>query len=212
MRIYAVADLHGRTDRIALIKNKVSEINPDIVVIAGDITNYSNPGPIISQINEIPVPVMAVRGNTDRLKVEELLEQCSNITALHLNEITVGGIPFIGASGTIPIPFSSRLRLRERRFHEYLEHFINRQSILVIHPPPWGSLDEAFGRFHAGCRRLLKTVTRRQPRMVICGHIHERPGLASIGETLVVNCSIGRTGNGALIELDTVHTTDVQMI
>jgi Icc-related predicted phosphoesterase len=212
MRIYAVADLHGRTDRIALIKEKVSVLKPDIVVIAGDITNYSNPGPVISQINEIPVPVMAIRGNTDRPKVEGILKQCSNITALHLNEITIDGIPFIGVSGTIPIPFSSRLRIRERRFHEQLELLLNRQSVLVVHPPPWGSLDEAFGRFHAGCRRLLKTITRRQPRLVICGHIHERPGLVSIRETLVVNCSIGRMGNGALIGLDINHTVNVQMI
>ncbi|MBN2516910.1 MAG: metallophosphoesterase family protein [Deltaproteobacteria bacterium] len=212
MRIYAVADLHGRTDRINLIKNKVSELNPDIVVIAGDITNYSNPGPIISQINELPIPVMAIRGNTDRPKVEDMLKRCSNITALHLNEIIMDGIPFIGASGTVPIPFSSRLRFRERRFHEQLELLINRQSVLVVHPPPWGLLDEAFGRFHAGCRRLLKTVMRRQPRLVICGHIHERPGLAFIRETLVVNCSMGRTGNGALIDLDTAHTTNALMI
>jgi len=212
MRIYAVADLHGRTDRIALIKEKVSGLKPDIVVIAGDITNYSNPGPVISQINELPIPVMAIRGNTDRPKVEGILKQCSNITALHLNEITVDGIPFVGVSGTIPIPFSSRLRLRERRFHEQLEPLLNRQSVLIVHPPPWGSLDEAFGRFHAGCRRLLKTITRRQPRLVICGHIHERPGLASIGETLIVNCSIGRMGKGALIELDTAHPLEVQMI
>jgi Icc-related predicted phosphoesterase len=212
MRIYAVADLHGRMDRIALIKNKVSELKPDIVVIAGDITNFSNPGSVLSQIDEIPVPVMAIRGNTDRPKVESLIKQYSNITALHLNEIIVDGIPFIGASGTVPVPFSSRLRFRERRFHEQLELLINRQSVLVVHPPPWGLLDEAFGRFHAGCRRLLKTVMRRQPRLVICGHIHERPGLASIRETLIVNCSIGRMGNGALIDLDTAHTTKALII
>lgn len=75
-------------------------------------------------------------------------------------------------------------------------------TVLVAHPPPRGILDEAFNRFHAGCSGLYNLIVRCQPRLFICGHIHERPGWKYIGDTLVVNCNIGRTGGGAMIEYD----------
>ena len=40
MLIYAVADIHGQRDRIALIRSKILEYKPDVLVVAGDITYY----------------------------------------------------------------------------------------------------------------------------------------------------------------------------
>jgi hypothetical protein len=38
------------------------------------------------------------------------------------------------------------------------------------------------------------------------------PGSAFLGKTLVVNCSIGMKGKGALIELNTDRTPVVEMV
>lgn len=62
MRIYAVADIHGRSDKIALIRSNTQKLNPDVLVVAGDITNYTGSAGILAQLNDIPVPVLAVRG------------------------------------------------------------------------------------------------------------------------------------------------------
>jgi Icc-related predicted phosphoesterase len=48
--------------------------------------------------------------------------------------------------------------------------------------------------------------------MLICGHIHEKPGWALIEKTLVVNCSMGRSGAGALITLRGDATPTVRML
>ncbi len=42
MRIYAVADVHGRPGRIENIRKTISEIRPDVLVVAGDIKNIKN--------------------------------------------------------------------------------------------------------------------------------------------------------------------------
>ena len=212
MRIYAVADIHGHSDKIALIRYNTLQLNPDVLVVAGDITNYIGSAGILAQLNDIPVPVLAVRGNTDLSKVENMLEDFPNISPLHLKQVTIGSTPFIGVSGCIPIPFSSRICLNEMQVIEKLKPLIKSNSVLVAHSPPWGTLDEVFGRFHAGCRSMTKVIKMCRPMLMICGHIHERPGSVFIGETLVVNCALGKNHAGAMIELDNENNLKVEML
>ena len=40
MRIYAAADIHGKPEKIALVREKTEDLKPDALVVAGDITNY----------------------------------------------------------------------------------------------------------------------------------------------------------------------------
>ena len=212
MRIYAVADIHGRSDKIELIRSNTLQLNPDVLVVAGDITNYTGSAGILAQLNDIPVPVLAVRGNTDLSRVENLLQYFSNISLLHLKRVTIGGTPFVGVSGCIPIPFSSRICLNQVQVFEKLKSLIKSNSVLVAHPPPRGTLDEVLGRFHAGCRSLTKVIKVCQPMLMICGHIHERPGSIFIGKSLVVNCALGRNHAGAMIELDNENNLKVEML
>lgn len=212
MRIYAVADIHGKSDRIALIKEKLSHFKPDALVIAGDITNYSNSAAVIEQFNKMPVPVLAIRGNTDLPGVDRLLDHFPNTTSLHLKKHKIRDIDFVGVSGTIPVPFSSLISIREKKIMNALSARINENSVLVAHPPPRGVLDEAFGRFHAGCRRLHQLVLQHQPKLLLCGHIHEAPGVSSIGKTQVVNCCVTRNGKGAKVDFDSNGALKIEML
>jgi Icc-related predicted phosphoesterase len=160
----------------------------------------------------MPVPVLAVRGNTDLKKVDHLLDDYPNTSSLHLKEQKVNGQKFVGVNGTIPVPLSSRIGLREKWIINTLEALVDDSSVLVVHSPPRGVLDEAFGRFHAGCRRLYQLVVQCQPRLVLCGHIHERPGIATIGQTTVVNCCLSRTGRGAMVDFDRECSLKAEML
>jgi putative phosphoesterase len=212
MRIYAVSDLHGRKDRIARIRENISNLRPDVLVIAGDITNYTDSRSVIKDLNDMPVPVLAVRGNTDLSRVETLLEKATNISSLHLSKTELHGITFAGVSGTIPIPFYSKISFFEKKIIEKIEDLLERETVFVGHPPPRGILDEAFGRFHAGSASLYKMIVRRQPRLFICGHIHERPGWKYVGETLVINCNMGGGREGALVTYDGKNDVEVEML
>jgi len=212
MRIYAVADIHGKPAKIARIRQVILELKPDALVVAGDITGYVNSNAVISQLNHMPAPVLAIRGNTDLEKVDRLLDYYPNTSSLHLREQKINGLKFVGVSGTIPVPFRSRIGWCEKRVINTLAAQVDDTSVLVVHSPPRGVLDEAFGRLHTGCRRLYQLVVQRRPRLVLCGHIHERPGIAYIGQTTVVNCNVARAGRGAVVDFESDGSMRVKML
>jgi len=201
VRLLAVADLHARAARLARLEAAVARLAPDAVVVAGDITAYLEPAPVVARLGRLPVPVLAVRGNSDLPVVGLLLEHHAATTHLHLASAVVGGVRVVGVSGTLPLPFATRLGWREADAVRRLDALVDPGTVLVAHPPPRGTLDEAFGRFHAGSAALRALVLRREPAVLLCGHIHERAGVATLGRTLVVNCSVGKTGAGALITI-----------
>jgi Icc-related predicted phosphoesterase len=202
MLLYAVADIHGKLGKLSLIKKNVREHKPDMLIVAGDITNYFHPARTIEFIQGMPIPVLAVRGNSDFPIVETLISESSNISSLHLQKVFLEGIAFTGLGGTIPLPFRSKVSFREKRIFGRMVSKLEQQCVIVVHPPPFGVLDRVFGRFHAGSRILYAMITQHQPALCICGHIHEDVGSSFIGETLIVNCSMGRNGAGALIRFN----------
>jgi len=212
MIIYAVADIHGRKSRIASILDTVSEKKPDVLVLAGDINRYFKSSGEISSFGSLPLPVLAIRGNTDSKKVETNLSVFPNISFLNFSEKVINGFMFTGVGGTIPVPFASRIKFSESSAIKKLETIVKKDSILIAHPPPRGTLDEVLGKFHAGCSGLNHIVAKCRPRLLICGHIHERPGSAFLGDTLVVNCSMGMKGKGALIRMDKTKPPIVEMM
>ena len=212
MRIYAVADIHGKLNRLGRIKRNIAAFRPHVLVAAGDITNYLSPNRTLRRIDALPIPVFAIRGNTDFKKVDHLIDQFQNITSLHISRVISRSIPFVGVGGTIPLPFHSKVHLNEASVFSRLVPWMTRETILVVHPPPRGILDLAFGRFHVGSSGLRRFIETHQPRMVICGHVHECPGIATIGETTVVNCSMGRNNSGVLIDHNPENEIRITMI
>jgi hypothetical protein len=59
---------------------------------------------------------------------------------------------------------------------------------------------------------VRKLVDQKQPRLLICGHIHEAAGTSEIGNTTVVNCSIPKTGKGMMIELGAWGNPQIEMV
>ena len=213
MRIYAVADIHAKKHRLKLIRENVRQHLPDVLIAAGDIANYFNPLPVYQALDGLPVPVLAVRGNTDPRSANRILKDGSNLYNLHLNPMTVNNIRFVGIGGTIPVPFKSRLCLFETRMVTKIrECGLTPETVLVAHPPPYGILDMVLGRFSAGSQAVSAILQDQPPRLFVCGHIHEAPGVVSHNGTTVVNCTMGRKSAGALIEYDGRNTPRVEML
>lgn len=201
MRIYAAADLHGRPERFDLIRTQALRTGAGLIIIAGDIASHWF-RQSTDNLSSMPVPVFAVRGNTDRRSVEATEWPQAGVTSLHLNRISFQGITLAGISGTFLLPFQSRVGFREQKLIDRARPFLSGASVVVAHPPPRGVLDAVFGRVNAGSPGLRRLVLEEQPPVFICGHIHEAPGLVCLGSTQVVNCSIGNTGAGAVIDCE----------
>lgn len=61
-------------------------------------------------------------------------------------------------------------------------------DVLVTHMPPFGILDSTAIQ-HTGCKRLLASVNKIQPKVHIFGHIHESHGMSAAGSTSFFNVS-----------------------
>ena len=202
MRLLAIADLHGRADRLERLRSAVLRLRPDAVVAAGDLTGLRRPDLTVRQLCLLGKPVFAVRGNSDRKSVDRLLADNKETTPLHLQRIVLGDVPFVGVGGAVPVPpFGTRAGWREKSVLAEAAGLIDDNTVVVSHTPPHGVLDRVFFGLRGGSRGLLRLIEERRPRMLICGHIHEQPGSDYVGPTLVVNCSLANSG-GVLIEID----------
>ncbi len=212
MRIYAVADIHGRTDRFQRIRQKAAETEADVLVMAGDIGGLFSQKRAVREMDRMPIPVLAVRGNSDRKQMETDWHTAANISSLHLRKVFFQDIAFSGIGGTFLLPFESRLRFSEKSYVSNPYSFFQDVAVMVVHPPPRGVLDKAFGRFHSGSPAVRELVLRNKPSLLLCGHIHENTGWGYLRNTLIVNCSIGRSGSGAVVDFDGQKPADVRLL
>lgn len=202
MKCYAVADLHGKPHRLETVRKNVSALKPDVVVAAGDITSFRNADKVIGVLDRIGAPVLGIRGNTDLRPVDRALRRYPNTGSLHLFPRTVDGVRIVGISGTIPVPFRSRICWREKKALDTLAGMVDARTLVVAHPPPFGILDAVMGKKPAGSPGLLDFLLEHRPAVLICGHIHEDAGARKVKDTWVVNCAVGKKCSGAWIEYD----------
>lgn len=104
----------------------------------------------------------------------------------------------------------------KRRVRDYEKHRkkmldilqSKRNIILVSHNCPYGlKMDiireghELAKGHHYGSILIRELILEKQPRLCICGHMHENQGKTKIGKTTVVNCGYGAKGEYAIIDL-----------
>ena len=212
MRIYAAADIHSKKERMERIEQVIDRVRPDLFVMAGDITNFFRREEALSAVNRICLPTFAVLGNSDFKSTGRKLDRENGKFLLGPKPLSFLGHEFIGISGTVPLPFLSKLGVREKKRLSEVKSHINRKTVFVVHPPPRKIRDKVGGRFHSGSIVLKNFVKTHPPAVLICGHIHEQPGFAVVSKTVVVNCAMNRTCSGALIDLYENRSPRVEMI
>ena len=212
IRVYAAADLHGQKERIERLQSNLSVLKPDLLILAGDVTNYVRAGDTLGTLNSCALPILIIRGNSDLKRVEHLCQTYTQFHPLHGVSQTFHEISFVGLGGTWPLPFRSRIALNENAQLRKINTLINRHTVLVTHTPPWGVQDRVMGRFHAGSHGLLRLIKACQPDLLICGHIHEDSGMSMVGRTHVINCAFSRRRSGALILFQDGRYVDHEMI
>ncbi len=212
IKVYATADLHGKRERLQRLQSNLSILKPDLLVLAGDITNFVRASETLRTLNALALPVLMIRGNSDLKHVDRLCRYYAHCHSLQGVRRTFHKIPFVGLGGTWPLPFHSRIALNENMHLRKINALINHHTVLVTHTPPRGAQDQVMGRFHAGSRGLRRLIQTFQPDLLICGHIHEDCGVTTVGRTHVVNCAFNRDGSGALILFQDGRFVDLKMI
>ena len=200
-RIYAVADIHGKQNRLIAILKNIDQWRPDVLVLAGDITGYTRALKTVEALSSLSMPMLFVRGNTDRQHFDSLMAALPTTQNLHLRPVEINGLNFVGVSGTLPLPFHSKIQFNEADTVDRLDRLLTRASILVCHPPPMGVCDRVGGRYHAGSRAIYNLVVKHKPAVVICGHIHEAFGSGFLKGVRIVNCAVAEDHEGVLMDI-----------
>lgn len=190
MKLLLFSDLHN-SDRHAREIVRQAEA-ADIVIGAGDFGNLRRgTGNCIENLASIDRPTVLVPGNSESF--EELSDACGRFwptaTVLHGSGAEIEGISFFGIGGGIPVtPFGSwSYDFTEEEARDLLAE-CPRNGVLVSHSPPKGTLDVSSRGLSLGSVAVRETIEAKEPRLVVCGHIHESGGKSeTIGETTVVN-------------------------
>ena len=219
MKILAISDPHGNYSKINdLLKLDMLQ-NIDMVLIAGDITDFGPDYKAIELIKMFTVPVIAVPGNCDNRGIIEVLNSSKAIN-LHNNFITIENLTLIGFGGSNPTPFNTPFEMDEDEIEQCLKELLkivekspeNNIKLLLTHAPPYETLDE-INIGHVGSRAIKKFVDYMD--IVVCAHIHEARGVMKVGDTTIVNPVMACHGYAALIELSKPNqkrTVNVELI
>jgi len=214
LKILAIADLHDRWEKLESVKDLVKGLEPDLIAVCGDLhdggsldqTRFS-----AQALANLELPVLIVPGNTDPREFAEEIWREMGFSILHRTSCAIEGFGFIGVGGIVPrdqsrIGDPRRYYFSDEEVYQSLANSHEKISglerkIVLTHQPPRGVLDTLYNGQDSGSRGLKKFIEDFGPDLLICGHIHEARGEASLGKTLMVNAGELRQGNCAVIEL-----------
>ena len=206
MRILAISDIHGAYEFAKRIAQ--TEAGIDVLVIAGDMTTNGTRTEATDAIDELRVLVpriLAVAGNMDTPEIEMGYEDYG--VSISGRGVCIGDVAFFGVSGCpfspLQTPFEMSeedvLALAEKGWQQVAQC---KCKIFVPHAPPYGTaLDVIRNGRHVGSTAVRKFVEKRQPNLLICGHIHESPGVDTLGQTRMLNCGAVHDGRYAIVEI-----------
>lgn len=193
MRVLAFSDLHR--DLAQAEKLVELSVEADVVIGAGDFASvHSGLEETMAALSFGDTPLLVVPGNNE---TEDALRSATAATVLHGEGDT--DQPLWGLGAGIPTtPWDWSFDLSEEEAAERLEGMPEDLDLLILHSPPHGHCDVSGQGEHLGSRAIAAAIEAKQPRVAVCGHIHESWGQESrIGKTQVINLG----PEGRVIEL-----------
>jgi Icc-related predicted phosphoesterase len=188
MRLLAFSDLHvdtGQAERLVAAGE-----DADVVVGVGDFASvHSGLEETIAVLRRITKPTVLVPGNNET--EDALREACDgweSAIVLHGESTPIDGVEFFGLGAGVPVtPWDWSFDLTEKEAEAELAACPER-CVLAVHSPPRGHVDTSGAGEHLGSVAVLDAIVAKEPRLALCGHIHESWGERSeIGPTEVVN-------------------------
>ncbi|NOY68906.1 MAG: hypothetical protein GXP53_05355 [Deltaproteobacteria bacterium] len=206
MIILGLADIHGDLDSLKHIAGPVSRA--DLVILAGDITNFRGSdaaAKVVDMVAKSGKRVLAVSGNCDLCEVDGFLERRG--INLHARAEMLDGIGIIGLGGSLITPFNTPNEYTEVQLEAFLISGLkalppDTPFILISHQPPINTAcDMIGGGIHVGSHAVRNFIERQKPLVCLTGHIHESAGKDRIINTEIINPGRLSAGGYAWIEI-----------
>jgi len=199
MRIAATADLHFTAQRYTALRDQLNRVRDeaDVLVLAGDLTNYGQPDemePLLNALVRLRIPVIAVLGNHDfeSGREAELMRMMTaeGIKVLDGSAYERDGVGFAGTKGFVggfgrgvltafgepEIKTFVRASIDEAlKLERAMSQLRTQKRVVVLHYSPiaatvQGEATEIFP--FLGTSRLAEVVDRHGADFVVHGHAH----------------------------------------
>lgn len=215
MDIIALSDIHGCLDHVSSIADELGQV--DIVLLAGDITNFGDTDQVrkvIGAIGKHNKRILAVPGNCDGPGVNTYLSEKK--INLHCNCIISHEYAFFGVGGSLPCAELTPFESGEHDFIALLEKVETAiksasRRILVTHQPAWGTKVDVINNKHTGSTAIRDFIIEHEPLLAVSGHVHEAIGKDKMGDTCLVNPGPFRNGCYARIKVgDKVESIELK--
>ncbi len=217
--IGVIGDVHARYDRLAVVLDHIEAAGAQGILLVGDLAccGHANVRSavtlhryrkrvqrVLAQVRERGLPFAFVPGNHDLPVVDE--PENVDGRCVELAGLRVAGI---GGAGPDIFGFAYEWtdeQLRQRRIPD--------ADVLLCHAPPHGTaIDLTHGGQHVGSA-TIRALAERHHGVLVCGHIHEAPGMVRLGDCLCMNVGglgapFGRTRVGYLRGLDELVYEDL---
>jgi uncharacterized protein len=187
-KILAFSDLHRDLGVARDLAERSAEV--DVVIGAGDFASvHEGLTEAIEALSAIKTPTVVVPGNNET--EDALRAACDGweaATVLHGDGAEIDGLSFYGLGAGVPVtPWDWSFDLDEEAAAAKLAG-CPAGAVLVVHSPPLGHCDASSAGEHLGSTAVLEAIEQKQPRLAVCGHIHESWGAEStVGSTPVFN-------------------------
>ncbi|MFP4363083.1 MAG: metallophosphoesterase [Spirochaetia bacterium] len=213
MNVFFITDIHGN---IAHLESSAELIQKaDLVLIAGDITNFGSvhdAEQILNKIRQLNKNIFAVAGNCDSQEIDGMFFDQGiglNGTVRNWEQLQLAGI-----SGSLKTPTNTPFEYKEKDMEGTLEtikkQMNGRPLLLVSHQPAFHTkTDRVMGWRHVGSKALRSFIEEIQPILTISGHIHESVGMDNIGVTKVINPGAFKDGHYGLAEIEGDSVSDL---
>ena len=181
MKIAALYDIHGNLPALQAVLAELAEVQPDVIVVGGDIITGPMPAQTLEMLTQLRTPVRSLRGNCDR---EVVTVYDNDPAADKLSE-----------SSRIELQWEAKQLTREQRdFLANLPERIEMQveglgNVLFCHATPHN--DEDIFTALTPVEQLESIFSGITHDLVVCGHTHIQHEW-QVGDVRVVNAgSVG---------------------
>jgi Icc-related predicted phosphoesterase len=200
MKFLCFSDLHRDATAAEKLVSESDQV--DVVIGAGDFAVRRQGLPdTLDILRQIRKPAILVPGNGESFEeLQEAAKGWSSARVLHGSGCQIEGVSFWGVGGGIPVtPFGQWSYDFDEDQAEKMLQACPSGGVLVVHSPPFDTVDHDTSGKIRGSRSIREAVEQKQPRLVVCGHIHSDWGKqVALGPSQILNAG----PQGVILDID----------
>lgn len=208
---------HARGDEFLAAKEEEREPDTCAEAVGEErAEDYALYAEFYGTLRPCPMPVFGVPGNMDapegRYLTCSLAEEGADspLEVVHRAIVKHGEWAIAGLGGEITQVNREEFFVLQYPRWEAMHQLrvwtlVEGRRIMVLHTPPIGDVVDRDDGGHKGCEVVNELIHTFRPELAVCGHAHDAQGHETIANTLVVNPGALKSGNYAVVDLDSME-------